>query len=309
MPHHHRKVLYSNTNHSNTITVLLTPPLNDEETCSITLDHIAENPTVHGLKIEHPPLQAIPTHNCIQLDCQHRFNAMALILHFSSNSMTCPMCRSGIEDPLNFFASFPHEPWLDIVHNITLKPARTTQADETIPVRLLFPTVVFQRSLTPDDLRDGPVLDISPIQDDTQLHAKFLMFTTHENDASEAPPIITLQCSLRPYLDRSGYTISPNFSRIISNAIVDLEIQSMSALVFAHNQQENAHVQIATMRRIPIHSNWSEIVAEVSPPIYSITIQLHHQPSPVTNFNNSLFNLLHFHFRHTPLTRTQINML
>jgi hypothetical protein len=36
------------------------------------------------------------SYDCIELRCQHRFNACALALHFLTNYMTCPLCRDGV---------------------------------------------------------------------------------------------------------------------------------------------------------------------------------------------------------------------
>lgn len=35
-------------------------------------------------------------YDCIELQCQHKFNAAALALHFLTNRMTCPLCRQGV---------------------------------------------------------------------------------------------------------------------------------------------------------------------------------------------------------------------
>jgi hypothetical protein len=40
-------------------------------------------------------------YDCMQLDCQHTFNACALALHFLTNHMTCPLCRSGVHDKMS----------------------------------------------------------------------------------------------------------------------------------------------------------------------------------------------------------------
>ena len=37
------------------------------------------------------------SYDCIELQCQHTFNACALALHFLTNYMTCPLCRHGVE--------------------------------------------------------------------------------------------------------------------------------------------------------------------------------------------------------------------
>jgi len=36
------------------------------------------------------------SYDCMELQCQHRFNACALALHFLTNYMTCPLCRHGV---------------------------------------------------------------------------------------------------------------------------------------------------------------------------------------------------------------------
>ena len=35
-------------------------------------------------------------YDCMELPCEHKFNACALALHFLSNYMTCPVCRHGL---------------------------------------------------------------------------------------------------------------------------------------------------------------------------------------------------------------------
>ena len=36
------------------------------------------------------------SYDCVELACQHKFNACALALHFLTNHMTCPLCRHGV---------------------------------------------------------------------------------------------------------------------------------------------------------------------------------------------------------------------
>ena len=36
------------------------------------------------------------SYDCMELQCQHTFNACALSLHFLTNYMTCPLCRHGV---------------------------------------------------------------------------------------------------------------------------------------------------------------------------------------------------------------------
>ena len=35
-------------------------------------------------------------YDCMELSCEHKFNACALALHFLTNYMTCPVCRKGL---------------------------------------------------------------------------------------------------------------------------------------------------------------------------------------------------------------------
>jgi hypothetical protein len=36
------------------------------------------------------------SYDCLELPCEHKFNACALALHFLTNYMTCPVCRNGL---------------------------------------------------------------------------------------------------------------------------------------------------------------------------------------------------------------------
>jgi hypothetical protein len=36
------------------------------------------------------------SYDCVELPCEHKFNACALALHFLTNHMTCPLCRHGV---------------------------------------------------------------------------------------------------------------------------------------------------------------------------------------------------------------------
>ena len=39
-------------------------------------------------------------YDCIELQCEHKFNACAVVLHFLTNYMTCPLCRHGVQAKL-----------------------------------------------------------------------------------------------------------------------------------------------------------------------------------------------------------------
>ncbi len=100
-------------------TLQLTEAWGPDECCSITLDSICRGPEIQNCVLDYSPLQSKPHHKCVQLGCGHRFNGMALLMHFAKNCMICPVCRSGIEnEKLDYFLSFPGEPWLQTFTNI-----------------------------------------------------------------------------------------------------------------------------------------------------------------------------------------------
>jgi len=226
------------------------------------------------------------------------------------------MCRAGLpDDVLNYYASFPHEPWLEIVQNITYKSNNDEENSRNSTVHLVLPSMLFQRGIQPFVHRSDPTLEDGPIfpwmndnnnnrlnHSNLNVNALFHMYRPNENSNRENDqPTITFQCNLRYIPQGNGYTISHNFSRIVSNAISDLEITSMSANIFAQDSESGNQVQVATMQRVPIHPNMNQITVQVSPPIYSITINLSNSnASPISNFNTSLFNLLEFHFIENP---------
>ena len=55
------------------------------------------------------------SYDCMELRCQHRFNACALALHFLANYMTCPLCRDGVQAKMSL-ACVP-----DNIKNVYLK--------------------------------------------------------------------------------------------------------------------------------------------------------------------------------------------
>ena len=99
--------------------VQLTRPLHDSETCAVTMDFIDRPFDMNGTKLDFVPLSSKPSHCCMQLSCDHRFNAAALLVHFAKNSMTCPVCRQGLNgERLSLINSFAGEPWLDKMQQV-----------------------------------------------------------------------------------------------------------------------------------------------------------------------------------------------
>jgi hypothetical protein len=56
--------------------------------------------------VEHPELY------CAEMECGHRFDVRALLIHFMRNSMRCPLCRAGVDAMLSCKQSFPGESWM-----------------------------------------------------------------------------------------------------------------------------------------------------------------------------------------------------
>jgi len=133
------------------------------------------------------------------------------------------------------------------------------------------------------------------------IYAVFNLYRNEQapENSSEENPNITLHCNLTPCRNQRGYTIQPTFARVISTAINDLNIRSLSASIFARSSVHVQGVQIATMRRMPIQTPALEIRAEVSPPIYSIHIVL--SDGNIANRRetydeNNILNLIDFMF-------------
>ena len=347
------------TNQNNRVIIQLTKPLNAEEICSITLEPIYENPSIHDFQILDSPCMEYKDHKCIELSCNHRFNGMALLIHFCTNHMTCPMCRQGLENEvLNYGKSFPGEPWIEIMQNILMNRDSRFRNIALHNAMHIFPTSAFtiqnpdgtQVSISRNSVRDilnqdGPIfpsastlssmfneLDYDMHQEnnnesihnsytvgsDFQMFAIFHLFRRHplaenisdltqteENDINRI--VLTFRCNLQQSTTGSFYTISRNNSRIIANAIQDMNIQSISAIIYAHNIMHNSDVQVATMRRIPINSQQQVIEGEVIPPIYSIQINLEPSSNPRQNVQyhsnilsqaeNDMFQAIDFVFR------------
>lgn len=73
-------------------------PPEDQTVCPILQDRITES--VCGTISPIIDLK-FGSYNCIQLQCEHSFNASAIFIHFLTNSMTCPVCRDGVDAKMN----------------------------------------------------------------------------------------------------------------------------------------------------------------------------------------------------------------
>jgi hypothetical protein len=83
---------------SRVLTVQIKIPSETEE-CTICLDkiHLCEVPGFEGLLFD----SSKPMHKEIQLICGHSFAANALIVHWLTSPMRCPLCRDGVECKLS----------------------------------------------------------------------------------------------------------------------------------------------------------------------------------------------------------------
>lgn len=101
------------------INVQLTRPLHDSEICAVTMDLIDKPFDMNGAKLDFVVFRLKPDYGCMQLSCNHRFNTAALLVHFVKNSMTCPVCRQGLNsERLSLTSSFAGEPWLEKMQHI-----------------------------------------------------------------------------------------------------------------------------------------------------------------------------------------------
>jgi hypothetical protein len=170
-----------------------------------------------------------------------------------------------------------------------------------------FPTVFVLRELIENSLQDGPVLPETSnddsayrIDSDFNVYAVFHMYRNHRDENlledNNERPAVSLQCDLLINNNRRGYTISPTFARIVSDAINDMNVRSISAIIYARNIMHNTCVQIANMQRTLLTDGQREIVANVSPPIYTISITLNSSQNTTNNEDNNIMQFLDFIF-------------
>ena len=66
-----------------------------------------------------------PKFSCAEMECGHRFDVRALLIHFMCNAMNCPLCRAGVTSTLSCKTSFPSEKWMcDAENKILLEKER-----------------------------------------------------------------------------------------------------------------------------------------------------------------------------------------
>lgn len=127
-------------------------------------------------------------YNYIQLECQHKFHASSLVLHFLTNSMRCPVCREGCDNAMTL-TSIPHELRSDFARKVASipQPLETSRVihvhlDEAAVNRdwILMANVMFQHA----DNRNSTSIIPTRIQifdSDMDVMPAFIEPSTREN--------------------------------------------------------------------------------------------------------------------------------
>jgi hypothetical protein len=234
-------------------TITLCRPNHENEHCSITLDLIGEPPSILPLTV---PLLENPHLTCAEIDgCCHRFNAMALIAHFASNAMTCPMCRAGLSDiRMDTQASFPGEPWIPVIGSL------------------------FPRHSPSHSSRIIPITS-----EDVSIFTVILLY----RDLQDLPSHI-IECQL-DHTHEGTYSMRRAFSLQVLDAIRDLQIQSISASIYAAPNPAwlTGRIQLATMERTWLSTRRHDYVAPSNPNNNDTTTTTNNNNTTTTNNNNT----------------------
>lgn len=91
----------------------LCTPKDDQEQCPITQDVITAHDEANE-ELPHALMQTHPELTCFEIvQCKHRFNARALLLHFMYNKLNCPLCRHGTNAPVDLSSgTLAEESWV-----------------------------------------------------------------------------------------------------------------------------------------------------------------------------------------------------
>jgi len=146
-------------------------------------------------------------------------------------------------------ASFPGEPWTDILLN-------------------LIPT---SKMNSPTLLSEDASFNVST---EFTLSAIFQLY-----DANGTRSGVTLRCILVPCTDQNAFTTSRTFARIMSDAINDMDIRYLSASIHVRNELHNSDFCIANMERLLLFPGTQELEPTVSPSIYRIIVKMTEDPT------------------------------
>ena len=142
-------------------------------------------------------------YDCVELECTHTFNVCALMLHFLSNHMTCPLCRHGLS------------------HRLSLS---------FVPEKI---KKMYLQNITPPD--DAQLLEFAPevLLSDLRLHVDF---THTSNDGSEVltlttPCIAITEVSETTAVFRTHHSFLRHFNRIIKTGAYSCRFSLLHPLI------------------------------------------------------------------------------
>ena len=144
----------------------LTEPERGEE-CPITMDPIAEYRLPFYLPEPCTLLLSRPKLTKATLPCGHGFNALALVYHFTKNSMTCPICRAGHDKVQMGEQSVP--PHLRRAFSQHLERVRAEETREQIAADAIAATRALEREVWSMGLMSGASLPVTRVM--LTLHA------------------------------------------------------------------------------------------------------------------------------------------
>ena len=265
------KNLISN-NRKRTPIIIFCKPKNAEEQCSITLDFIGDSPS----NLNYVPLSTDPLLTCIQIkECGHRFNAMSLLAHFSRHNMTCPMCRYGLGDSrMDIALSFPGESWvIPFTQTFALQ-------DYAIPL-----DEDDSDSDGGDEISSAIVIPLLNNSGNFGMFATFWMYNSIYNqvdstDNNNGRPCISVECQLESdnrHNNNNGgggtdnFRMPNSFARHVSEIINDMDIQSISAIIYVKPLGLDLNIPVASMHRTSLLNANHAIV---SPDIHSISFNV-----------------------------------
>jgi hypothetical protein len=259
-------------NKKKTPTIVLCKPKNAEEQCSITLDFIGDSPP----SLNYVPLSAHPQLNCIQIkECGHRFNAMSLLAHFSRHNMTCPMCRYGLGDSrMDISLSFPGESWvMPFIQNFALQDCIISLDEDD------------SDSDNGGETSSAIVIPLLNNSGNFGMFATFWMYNSiyppvDSTGNHNERPCISVECQLESdnrhnnnnrSTQADNFRMPNSFARHVSEIINDMDIRSISAIIYIKPSSIDLNIPVASMHRTSL-SNADH--ATVSPDIHTISFNV-----------------------------------
>jgi hypothetical protein len=291
---------------------------NADEVCSITMEPMAQTPAMPGVSKDTVPLAKYPHLTTAELECGHRFNAMALIVHFARNSMQCPLCRAGAPDAkLALHQSFPQEPWIP---ELEIGLLSVSLPSDSVLFRLDGLLVPSLANILTD------VMQI-PLFATIWLHGRAATSSNEEDPPSDnndaLAPLLALECRLTPthdfwqrvhnggvsypYLEtgppslRPQYELPHLFVNTFKELLEDIQPNAFSLDVFA--MREDYMVHLTTSERLSYHQLQPEVTTLQGDTLL-FSAPPNYQQRHTHSLTPSLCNLLY-----TPCDRSILSML